>query len=227
MGTICPNGHGQADGARFCGVCGARVASPFAPGSVASSAGRSSSGLTAALVAAAVVLVALVIGGAVLLIGGDGPVVAGNDPDPTAPSPGPTASSATSTSSTASSVALVPSGGGESAGGGPSDPSLTPPAPTAEGAWITALSSIEESDPATAQAKRDELDAQYGGVSMMRTSDYASLTPGYYVIYRGPFATGDEAIAECFRLDRTTRHLCFAAPLSHSSADRDERRYPD
>lgn len=225
---ICPSGHVQPDGARFCGVCGARTSLGQAGPAGDVPADRTTVGTTVVIVAVIAVL-AVVVGAAagwlltsrddaVDTTGGDGAdttTTVASVTTSTAPRAEPPSTPSTPAPTTTSTTRLEPT-------------RVPPPGPiTSEGEWIAALASMDEEDPAGVQQKFDELEAQYGPVSSMRTSEYASLTPGFVVIYRGPFRSGDDALSECFRLGRTTRHLCFAAPLTQSTADRNERRYPD
>ncbi|UED83666.1 serine/threonine-protein kinase [Streptomyces profundus] len=55
---------------------------------------------------------------------------------------------------------------------------------------------------------------------VLRSDDYASLNPGYWVIYSpGPFADGHQAVARCNELGLTTRNECVGRYLSQDSAD--------
>ncbi|MEV5136120.1 serine/threonine protein kinase, partial [Streptomyces syringium] len=57
---------------------------------------------------------------------------------------------------------------------------------------------------------------------MLRSDDYASLNPGYWVFYApGPFASGSEAVSWCAERGRTTRNACVGRYVSHSAGDRD------
>ena len=64
------------------------------------------------------------------------------------------------------------------------------------------------------------------GVYWLASDDYASLAPGWVVIYMGPFDSSDAAIATCHELGHYDRNSCYAAPLSQNPADRDNRVFP-
>ncbi len=226
---ICPNGHVQPEGARFCGVCGARSPEIHDPAASGSPVGRRTMGATAAVVVGVVVLAILVGAGTAWLLtsnsevdttGADG--ASSTTTAATVPN-----TSASRTTPTQTGPTTAPSGSSSTSATTRSTEVPVSPPPPGGPTWITSLASVVDDDPAAAEQKYQELSAQYGDVFKIRTSEYASLTPGFIVIYRGPFSSGDAALEECFRLGRTTRHLCFAAPLSQSSADRDQRRYPD
>lgn len=54
----------------------------------------------------------------------------------------------------------------------------------------------------------------------MRSDTYASLRPGYWVIYApGPFADGRAALAFCHERGRTTLATCLGRYLSTSATD--------
>jgi serine/threonine protein kinase len=54
----------------------------------------------------------------------------------------------------------------------------------------------------------------------LRSDDYASLRPGYWVIYApGPFADGREALTFCAERGRTAASACIGRYVSGSSAD--------
>ena len=54
----------------------------------------------------------------------------------------------------------------------------------------------------------------------VRSDTYASLRPGYWMIYApGPFADGRAALAFCHERGRTTPDSCLGRYLSTSAAD--------
>ncbi|MGI5526476.1 serine/threonine-protein kinase [Streptomyces syringium] len=144
-------------------------------------------------------------------------------------------------------LAVKPGGDGTRAGGGPATgaspgtagdgrpgtagKSPTPrasaagsPAPAGPaGTWIAQLHSEPVS---TGTATRDRRLAtvreSIPEAVMLRSDDYASLNPGYWVFYApGPFANGAEAVNWCAERGRTTRNACVGRYVSHSVGDRD------
>lgn len=54
----------------------------------------------------------------------------------------------------------------------------------------------------------------------VRSDDFASLRPGYWVFYApGPFADGQAALSFCAERGRTTPSTCMGRYLSTSPAD--------
>ncbi|MWA10537.1 serine/threonine-protein kinase [Streptomyces sp. BA2] len=116
-------------------------------------------------------------------------------PDPTTPSASPSASTSASASASA-----------------------TPPA---SGSWIAQLFSepvgtgAGARDRRLAAVRKDVPEAQY-----LRSDDYASLRPGFWVIYApGPFADGRAALRFCEERGRTTGNECVGRYLSSSGGD--------
>ena len=100
-------------------------------------------------------------------------------------------------------------------------PSTTTAIQALEGAYVSVLVSAgSESD---AQRARDNLERQYGReFRILFSSDYASLRPGYWVVYAGPFATPEESQTTCWTdLNRRTGDLCYGRRLSQDPADAD------
>ncbi|MGP3981327.1 serine/threonine-protein kinase [Streptomyces sp. KR80] len=117
----------------------------------------------------------------------------------------------------------------------PSPPPTTPQAPTPTpsapapppvppaGTWMAQLYSVPVSG--TDQAERNKLLAnvrrQVPKAQIMRSDRFASLKPGYWVIYAtGPFANGHEALDFCAKRGRDTANQCVGRYLSHSVDDR-------
>jgi hypothetical protein len=58
------------------------------------------------------------------------------------------------------------------------------------------------------------------GAKVLRSDKYASLPPGYWVVYApGPFADGRAALAFCAGRGRTTANTCLGRYLSQRAAD--------
>ncbi|MGZ9928649.1 protein kinase domain-containing protein [Streptomyces sp. NC-S4] len=94
------------------------------------------------------------------------------------------------------------------------------PAPGA-GRWIAQLFSEPES---TGTAVRDQrlaaIRATVPEARVLRSGDYASLRPGYWVVYApGPFADGRAAVTFCARKGRTTANECLGRYLSDDQGD--------
>ncbi|MEU9850867.1 protein kinase [Streptomyces sp. NPDC047985] len=98
-------------------------------------------------------------------------------------------------------------------------PAEQPPLPS--GRWIAQL----HSEPISAGvAVRDQRLAavrrSVPEVEVLRSDDYASLRPGYWVFYApGPFTDGRSALAFCAERGRTTANACIGRYLSANSAD--------
>lgn len=96
-----------------------------------------------------------------------------------------------------------------------------PEQPPASGAWIAQLFSEPTSSGAAtrdrrlAAVRKDVPNATY-----LRSDDYASLRPGYWVIYEpGPFDDGHDAVRFCSRTGRDAKNECVGRYLSD---DKDE-----
>ncbi|MFI6283415.1 serine/threonine-protein kinase [Streptomyces sp. NPDC051018] len=101
----------------------------------------------------------------------------------------------------------------------PEQPFTAPPA--SGGRWIAQLfsepvgSGTDARDLRLARVRESVPEAVY-----IRSDDYASLRPGYWVIYApGPFADGRAALAFCAERGRTSANTCMGRYLSGSSAD--------
>ncbi|MFJ4468540.1 serine/threonine-protein kinase [Streptomyces sp. NPDC089424] len=103
----------------------------------------------------------------------------------------------------------------------PEPPAPSPSAPAEAGRWIAQLYSEPVS---TGTAARDQRLARVREsvpeAVFVRSDDYASLRPGYWVIYApGPFADGRAALTFCAERGRTTPNDCMGRYLSTSPAD--------
>ncbi|HET9893784.1 MAG TPA: hypothetical protein VFQ44_02510 [Streptosporangiaceae bacterium] len=98
---------------------------------------------------------------------------------------------------------------------------------TPDNAWIAQLASVSHSAGEAAlnsDLAHVRLDVPHARV--LNTNAYASLRPGYWVIYYGHFATGTQALAYCAARNRTTRDLCIGRYLSNNPADFGYQCYP-
>ncbi|GHC65229.1 serine/threonine-protein kinase [Streptomyces flavofungini] len=107
----------------------------------------------------------------------------------------------------------------------PASPASSAPttsaAPPASGRWIAQLhsepgtSSAATRDRRLAAVRRTVPEARY-----LRSDDYASLRPGFWVFYApGPFADGSAALRFCAERGRTSAHTCVGRYLSESAGD--------
>ncbi|MFJ9805124.1 serine/threonine-protein kinase [Streptomyces wuyuanensis] len=100
----------------------------------------------------------------------------------------------------------------------PADPPAPPPP---SGRWIAQLfsepvgSGTGARDVRLARIRQTVPEARY-----LRSDDYASLRPGYWVIYaEGPFDDGRAALRFCAERGRTTANSCFGRFVSSRAAD--------
>ncbi|GAB2881816.1 hypothetical protein GCM10027074_57740 [Streptomyces deserti] len=97
----------------------------------------------------------------------------------------------------------------------------SPSAPAGGGRWIAQLHS-EPVSSGTAARDRSlaRIRASVPEAVLLRSDDYASLRPGYWVIHApGPFADGRAALAFCAERGRTTANTCIGRYLSTDPAD--------
>ncbi|WP_406263596.1 serine/threonine protein kinase [Streptomyces sp. NBC_00191] len=96
---------------------------------------------------------------------------------------------------------------------------ITPP-PSA-GGWIAQLfSEPVGSGTAARDLRLAKVRQSVPEAVFLRSDDYASLRPGYWVIYApGPFADGRAALTFCAERGRTSANTCIGRYLSTSSAD--------
>ncbi|MFB8419263.1 protein kinase [Streptomyces albidoflavus] len=109
----------------------------------------------------------------------------------------------------------------------PSSPSATPQPPSG-GSWIAQLFSEPVS---TGTATRDRrlaaVRAEVPEARYLRSDDYASLRPGYWVFYApGPFDDGRAALRFCAEKGRTSGNECVGRYLSDDGADADAICHP-
>jgi eukaryotic-like serine/threonine-protein kinase len=105
-----------------------------------------------------------------------------------------------------------------------SAPPLPTPSPTpsaVEQVWVAQLDSVRvDAGPARlrevlAETRRDVPQAQ-----VLNSSDYASLRPGYWVVYyAGSFANGKEVLTYCAAHNRADSDRCVGRFISHDAAD--------
>jgi len=92
----------------------------------------------------------------------------------------------------------------------------------AAGEWIAQLASVPVSA-GSAELQKDlsQVRAEIPGAQYLASSDYASLRPGYWVIYYlGSFSDGTQAIEYCAAHGRTSADQCVGRFLSHDLRDK-------
>ncbi|GHE40022.1 hypothetical protein GCM10018785_06960 [Streptomyces longispororuber] len=188
------------------------------------------------VVAAVAVVLALVAGAALALAlrNGDAPDDKAGDRTSTSaglpPGPTPTASPSDSGKSSASTTpARTPTQPPTSAPTRTRTPTKAPRTPTPPkkaplphlGRWVAQLHSEPgTSSPATRDRKLAAVRQRIPEARYLRSDDYASLRPGYWVFYApGPFADGHAALRFCAERGRTAARTCVGRFLSDSAAD--------
>ncbi|MDI3389732.1 serine/threonine-protein kinase [Streptomyces sp. B-S-A8] len=100
-------------------------------------------------------------------------------------------------------------------------PSRTQKPPPASGSWVAQLFSEPVSTGTAARDRRvAKIRETVPNARFVRSDNYASLRPGYWVIYApGPFSSGRAALRHCAALGRTTPKTCVGRYLSRDRAD--------
>ncbi|MFJ5263436.1 serine/threonine-protein kinase [Streptomyces sp. NPDC088387] len=166
---------------------------------------------------------ALIAGAAVLAVGAVGALVIGLLP------PDDSANNANETTAgTGNSSVPTPS---KDPGDSTSPPSSSPSAgespsasaPPGGGGWVAQLFSEPTSTGVASRDKRLALIRETVPEAVyVRSDDYASLRPGFWVIYApGPFADGRAALDHCAKLGRTSLNDCMGRYLSTNASDYD------
>jgi hypothetical protein len=88
--------------------------------------------------------------------------------------------------------------------------------------WIAQLASVPVSaGSAELQKELSQVRAEIPGAQYLASSDYASLNPGYWVIYYlGSFSDGTQAIEYCAAHGRTSTNQYVGRFLSHDLRDK-------
>ncbi|WGP08415.1 serine/threonine protein kinase [Streptomyces sp. SH5] len=104
------------------------------------------------------------------------------------------------------------------------DPTTQAPPPADEVAdtWVAQLASVDQSKGPGAREKAITALRAKGinDVRYIDSGDYASLRPGYWMIYRPGFHDGNAAIDWCRGQGLATNNQCVGRYVSHSAADR-------
>jgi hypothetical protein len=98
----------------------------------------------------------------------------------------------------------------------------TPAPDPAAAVWIAQLASVPVSaGPAKLQQELGQVRAEIPGAQYLASSGYASLNPGYWVIYYlGPFSDGTQAIEYCAAHGLSDTNQCVGRFLSHDLRDK-------
>ncbi|WP_328441943.1 protein kinase [Streptomyces sp. NBC_00444] len=99
--------------------------------------------------------------------------------------------------------------------------SASPDTPAGSGSWVAQLHSEPLSSGTAARDQRLAVIRESVPEAVyVRSDDFASLRPGYWVFYApGPFADGQAALSFCAERGRTTPSACMGRYLSTSPAD--------
>lgn len=99
----------------------------------------------------------------------------------------------------------------------------TPISNPAAGVWMAQLASVPVgAGSAELQKQLGQVRAEIFGAQYLVSSDYASLNPGYWVVYYlGSFSDGTQAIEYCAAHGRTSTNQCVGRFLSHDLRDKE------
>jgi eukaryotic-like serine/threonine-protein kinase len=139
---------------------------------------------------------------------------AGSPPAATAPAGATQAASTTGPSHPAPETSTIPA---------------PPPSPAAlDNIWIAQLASVPVSaGPGQLQTVLAKVRLQIPSAQVLDSSQYASLNPGYWVVYyAASFTDGTQALDYCAAHGRPTRTQCIGRYLSHRVADFHYQCYP-
>lgn len=102
----------------------------------------------------------------------------------------------------------------------PTIPPTAPTVPTADfpttgRTWVALRASLGD------EASAQEMAARIPGAYVFPTDPWASLTPGYWAVAIGTYASSDEALEYCRANDLYLANDCVALPVSQDPTDRD------
>ena len=105
---------------------------------------------------------------------------------------------------------LPPDGGSDT----PDEPRTEPESPALLEGWFVSVV-VSATSAADAEESRVDLERRFGmRFGILVSSDYASLNPGYWVVYAGPFVDAAEAQDACWSvLGMRTASLCYGRRL--------------
>lgn len=110
---------------------------------------------------------------------------------------------------------------GQDPGGiSPTTTTTLPFAEAVDGKYISVIRSLNSSE--NAESQKADLERRHRGreFGILLSTDFASLRPGYWVVYAGPFDTPDEAQTTCWSLGLRRSSQCYGRKLSQDEADR-------
>lgn len=95
----------------------------------------------------------------------------------------------------------------------------TDPGSSIEGLFVSVI--VSATSEAGATAALADLEDRFGGeFGILRSDEFKSLNPGYWVVYAGPFATAAESQNACWAdLNMRTASLCYGRRLSQNPDD--------
>ncbi|MBC9712189.1 serine/threonine protein kinase [Streptomyces sp. TRM66268-LWL] len=97
----------------------------------------------------------------------------------------------------------------------------------ASGRWVAMLySEPTSSGEATRDARLATLQQDVPDTKYVLSDDYASLRPGFWVYYAGPFPDGNAALSYCAERDLVDKNQCVGRYISTYPADLDLLCYP-
>ena len=110
--------------------------------------------------------------------------------------------------------------GQDTGGSSPTTTTTLPFVEAVDGKYISVIRSLNSSE--NAESQRAGLERQHSGreFGILLSTDFASLRPGYWVVYAGPFDTPDEAQTTCWSLGLRSSSQCYGRKLSQDVADR-------
>ncbi len=137
--------------------------------------------------------------------------------------PGEAASLAAPRGATRASADATPAGQASRSSHSQATSAATPlPQTPASGVWIAQLASVPVSaGSGDLQQELTQARADVPGAQYLLSSDYASLNPGYWVVYHpGSFPDGTQAVEYCAAHGRTSKNQCVGRFLSNSPQDK-------
>jgi len=104
----------------------------------------------------------------------------------------------------------------------PTTTTTAPPSAEPVDQWIAVLSSVEQSvSPAEADERHAAITSRFADARRLDSNRYASLRPGFWVSYVGPFPSGEAAVGFCRSNGLAVPSNCYGRFLSHDPADQD------
>lgn len=100
-------------------------------------------------------------------------------------------------------------------------PSARPSPGSLDNVWVAQLASVSmTAGSAQLQNVLAAVRSEIPGAGYLNSSDFASLRPGYWMVYYlGSFQNGNDALEYCAARGRTSRNQCVGRFLSHNKSD--------